>query len=346
MTFSIRAALVAAVLVVGLSGCGAASLPPAASEAVAAAPTPPAELPSPRSAAPVPSPARPSDAIPATIDARIPVGAEPAHLAIAADAVWVANGDGSVSRVDPGSATVTATTALPGMPAGIAGDDEGIWVAINRPDPGEPPALIRLDPATGAITKAWPLGEGPRGVAIEDGAVWVSSGLANAVTRVDVATGETQTIAVDGGPAGIRVVDGQVWVATRNGTAATRIDPETRSVAETVELGAATVWLAGTAGAIWLAGWQSPEVYRVDADTREVTTTDVGAVVYPGVATLNDAPWIPAGQGLIRLDPTTAEPTAQLDLASLAGDVEPAEDGGLWVLLPRAGELLHVQPPA
>lgn len=343
MNDTLAAAIVAVALVLGVAGCGVASAPSAPPVAAAPAPTPLPELPSPRSAAP--SAAGSSSAPPAAIDLRIAVGVEPTHLALAAGAIWVSSGDQFVSRVDPAAGTVTARTPLPGIPAGIAGDDDGIWVAINRPAAGKPPAVVRLDPATGTISKAWPLGEAPRGVAIGDGAVWVSSGVASVVTRIDLATSDVETIAVDGGPAGMRVIDGQVWVATRNGTAAQRIDPATRAVAETVELGAPTVWLSGSDQAVWVAGWQSSEVYRIDAATREVITVDVGAPVYPGVALIEGAPWFPAGRELVRLDPITAQPAAQIDLGSLAGDVEPADDGGLWVLLPGGGELVHVQPP-
>ncbi len=340
----IAAAIVTFTIGVASSGCGQSSVPPAAS-ATAPVATPLPELPSPRSAAPSASAEGLSGAPPAAIDARIAVGMEPAHLALAAGALWVTNGDQTVTRVDPASGTVTGTTPLPGIPGGVAGDDDGIWVAINRPADGKAPAVVRLDPATGAIDGTWDLGEAPRGVALGDGAAWVSSGLANVVTRIDLATERTDTIAVDGGPAGIQVIDGQVWVATRDGTAAQRIDPEERAVAESVELGAANVWLAGTDDAIWVAGWQSPNVFRIDAVTHEVTTVDVGAAVYPGLALLGGSPWIPAGRELIRLDHVTAQPTAHIDLGSLAGDVEPADDGGLWVLLPRTGELVHVQPP-
>ena len=121
MKHLIAAAIVTFAIGVASSGCGQSSVPAAASATAPVATSLP-ELPSPRSAAPSASAAGSSGAPPAAIDARIAVGMEPAHLALAAGALWITNGDQTVTRVDPASGTVTGTTVLPGIPGGVAGE--------------------------------------------------------------------------------------------------------------------------------------------------------------------------------------------------------------------------------
>ncbi len=62
------------------------------------------------------------------------VGVAPVSAAYGAGSVWVANsGDGTVSRIDPASCHVVSTIRISdgGVPAGIAGDDNGIWVTVD-----------------------------------------------------------------------------------------------------------------------------------------------------------------------------------------------------------------------
>jgi YVTN family beta-propeller protein len=65
--------------------------------------------------------------------ATIPVGRGPRGLAFAAGSVWVANsGDGTVSRIDTATQRVVATVPIGlcggGGPAGVAADDQAVWV--------------------------------------------------------------------------------------------------------------------------------------------------------------------------------------------------------------------------
>ena len=53
-------------------------------------------------------------------------------MAVGGGAVWVANsGDGTVSRIDPVSNTVTATIRTGNWPAGLAVNGGFLWVAVQ-----------------------------------------------------------------------------------------------------------------------------------------------------------------------------------------------------------------------
>lgn len=339
--------VLASVAVACLSACAGAVPVPASSDptlpAVESMPTPTVviALPSPRSPRPLPSDPEPDP----RILARLPVGPGPVHLAIGVDAIWVANGDTTVTRIDPTTGN-GLTITVPGLPGGVAADATGAWVAINRLVDGTAGTMVvQLHPATGAIVREVVVPEGPRGVALGGGAVWVASGLPNVVSRIDPDSGEiVATIPVEGGPAGVRIVGDDVWVASRSGPQISRIDPGTNAVAERVELGGPNVWLAGSDTTLWVASWQAALVYRVDRSTGKVLVAELDGPVYPGMTIVDGAPWVPSGTKLVRLDPATAAATEEIDFDFGVGDVEATEDGQLWVLVPGASELLRVQP--
>ena len=65
---------------------------------------------------------------------QISVGDEPVAVAVGADAVWVANaGDGTVSRIDPGTRTVVQTIDVGNRPSGIVVADGLVWVTVQAP---------------------------------------------------------------------------------------------------------------------------------------------------------------------------------------------------------------------
>jgi YVTN family beta-propeller protein len=72
----------------------------------------------------------------------IPVGGEPTGLATGAGSVWVAStAAGTLTRVDPGTARVTATVRVGERPYAVAASPQAIWVGVL----GQP---VRMHPAT------------------------------------------------------------------------------------------------------------------------------------------------------------------------------------------------------
>ena len=72
----------------------------------------------------------------------IPVGGEPTGLATGAGSVWVAStAAGTLTRVDPGRDTVTATVRVGERPYAVAASPQGIWVGVlGQPVRMRPPA--------------------------------------------------------------------------------------------------------------------------------------------------------------------------------------------------------------
>jgi streptogramin lyase len=64
--------------------------------------------------------------------ARVSVGEDPVAVAAAARSIWVANrSDRTLSRVDPSRGRVVETINLGARPAALAGDRNGVWVAVG-----------------------------------------------------------------------------------------------------------------------------------------------------------------------------------------------------------------------
>jgi YVTN family beta-propeller protein len=110
------------------------------------------------------------------IDARtgiakhIPVGGEPADIALGAGSVWVTlRLEDAVARIDPATGAVRSTTPVGQGPTGIEVGAGGVWVA-NSGDG----TVTRLDPRSGRVTDTIPVGASPQDVVVADGRVWVS----------------------------------------------------------------------------------------------------------------------------------------------------------------------------
>jgi peptide/nickel transport system substrate-binding protein len=84
--------------------------------------------------------------------------------------VWVANNlDGTVSRVDPKTNSVTAVIPTAAGPSDIAVGPETVWVAN---DIGA--SMTRIDAATNRVVRTVRLGNRPKGLALADGSVLVA----------------------------------------------------------------------------------------------------------------------------------------------------------------------------
>jgi predicted Ser/Thr protein kinase len=117
---------------------------------------------------------------------------------------------GSLLRIDPTSARVSARTALPGSPGAVAVAGSSVWVGDFRND-----ALWRYTARTGSVAPIVTSGE-PRDIAVLGGKVYVAAESPNLgsglVVRYDAATGHrldyvrSQNCAIGSG-------EGVVWVA-------------------------------------------------------------------------------------------------------------------------------------
>jgi virginiamycin B lyase len=205
------------------------------------------------------------------------------RLAFGAGAVWVANDNGTVNRIDPRFDHIVADTIrVTDEGAGLRGAAVGagaLWVPI-----GNPGALARIDVATDRVTATIPLGRplrDPVGVAAGDGAVWVTccafertGRRTGKLIRVDPASAKvTARITLPSDPLAVATAPGAVWVATEEG-GAIRVDPASNRVAEVFRgggRGAAQTLAVGADGVVWLANPGDGSVIRLDPSAPDRT---------------------------------------------------------------------------
>jgi peptide/nickel transport system substrate-binding protein len=85
----------------------------------------------------------------------IQLPARPVGIAIAGGSVWVAADDGTLTRIDPATNRVTATVDVGGSPSGIVADETTLWIAdrqgsVSRLDLDDPSAPLRRIATTSA----------------------------------------------------------------------------------------------------------------------------------------------------------------------------------------------------
>ena len=91
-------------------------------------------------------------------------------VAIGKSGVWATSmADGTVWRIDPGTAKAIGTVPFHGRPVGVAVGDGSVWITDS--DAGR---VIRYDPVHQRVIRSIHVGGQPSGVAVGDGAVWVA----------------------------------------------------------------------------------------------------------------------------------------------------------------------------
>jgi YVTN family beta-propeller protein len=178
------------------------------------------------------------------------VGGSGAHgsIAVGAGSVWVAFGDSSVSRIDPASRRIVATTVAGNAPSAVACGSRSVWVA-NEGDS----RVSRINPDTnGRFSLPITVGLRPNGVAVGGGAVWVADTGDNRVSRIDPGSGSATSFSVGRAPLGIAYGAGSVWVVNSGDGTVSRIDPATSRVIATIRVGNSPRRVAVGAGKVWV----------------------------------------------------------------------------------------------
>lgn len=293
---------------------------------------------------------RPRPAAPAELPAgsvAVPVGDEPAEVAVGDGVLWVSNGgESTISRVDPSTNETSLTTQLSGAPGDLAVGDSGeVWVA--NPDLG---AVQRLDPVTSATTPDVRVDVGPAGnpldLAIDD-FLWVSV-VDRELVQVDRVTGEVVRRIESVHPVNVAARDGAVFVLESDGTVQ-GIDPLTGGLTA-VEL---SFDVSGRGdvhfdeGKLWVAEGDGSELYSADvtAGSRRISSysfrgTYMEMVHVPGgVLVLSD---LGDGTGVLSMvDPVTAQTRELAEIPGSPRDLVRG-DGDLWVTLFDRDELVRI----
>jgi DNA-binding SARP family transcriptional activator/ABC-type branched-subunit amino acid transport system substrate-binding protein len=213
-------------------------------------------------------------------------GGVPTDIAVGDGSLWVGNGvrtgaqfvgpvATTVSRLDPDSAAVLATVALPRphqrvsnqSQYHIAVGSDGVWV-IN-PDF----SISRIDPATNRIASRI-RDVSAIAVATGVGGTWVledSGSLARLSPRGDHVTQRVHVPASS--LTSIAVGHGAVWATDPYAGTLWRIDPRPQPVERTIPLAVGASDVAYGAGSVWVANGLTGNLSRIDAETNEVTKT-------------------------------------------------------------------------
>jgi peptide/nickel transport system substrate-binding protein len=281
--------------------------------------------------------------------AQVALGSRPAAVAAGGGFVWVANEDGTVSRIDPGTRTIR-TVDVGQSAAGVVYQGGSLWV--TKPDER---GVAQIDPDTLTVVQTIGVGNGPASIAAGRGAVWVANTIDGTVSRIALARGAgPQTVPIGGRPAAIAVAAGSVWVANQQGADVVRLDARTGAIEAVVTVGNGPSGIAAGMSGIWVANREDGTVTRLDAATNSMSATIPVGARPSSVAVGADAVWVAnAGDGTIaRIGPGWSHVDESISVESSPNAL--AFTGGkLWVTtLPsfsshRGGVLrVELSPPA
>jgi DNA-binding SARP family transcriptional activator/DNA-binding beta-propeller fold protein YncE len=172
--------------------------------------------------------------------------------------------------------------------------------ASSRTNAPPPDSVAVIDPQRSRVVGHVLVGRRPVALAIGHGSVWVANADDGTVSRIDPDRHEViRTIGIGAPAIDLAVASNAVWVANGSDGTVSRIDPSADAVVETIDL-------RGSSELVW-----NP-TYAVDAD--------------------DDSVWIAAGpHHVLRIDPTTNEPSAIIDVGHVPAGVALGQEA-LWVV--------------
>jgi streptogramin lyase len=199
----------------------------------------------------------------------------------------------------------------------------------------------RIDPATNSVVTSVKVevvaSRGCSGLGAGEGAVWSCVG-EGAVARIDPASSTvvaTVEVAKAADQTVIPVTSGHAWVLSEGGQVLIGVSTEDNAVHQRVELDSPCTDVAAGAGALWVVCFTAGQVLRVDPEEAAVTAR-IGGLPAARTLAAADAVYVGFADGIARIDPTTNEVTAAVDVpagAFLAGIAATPDD--VWVHLTR-----------
>jgi YVTN family beta-propeller protein len=275
--------------------------------------------------------------------ATIPVGASPVDVLVSQDTVWVANAaQGTVSRIDPATNTVTQTIRVGREPVRLAAGFGSIWVANYAEQ-----TISRIDARTGQPLASIPIPTQPATqLAVGAGSVWALAGYLP--LRIDPATNRAVFLDADWElvNGGLTVAGGRVWMSGGAYTGIqpiVRVDPVTNRKADTVPTEADGALAVG-GGSVWHAGIATQTIYRLDPRSgRTLAQIPIG-VVAKYLTAAEGSLWVGSDSGRVtRIDMATNKVTGTFQVEGRAPAVA-VGFGAVWIVDTAHAALLRVQP--
>jgi DNA-binding SARP family transcriptional activator len=151
-------------------------------------------------------------------------------------------------------------------------------------------------------------------------------------------------------PVALAIGHGSVWVANADDGTVSRIHPDRREVIRTIGIGAPAIDLAVATDAVWVANGSAGTVSRIDPRADAVIETidlrgssELAWNPTYAVDADDDSVWIAAGpHHVLRIDPTTNEPSAIVDVGHVPVGVALGQEA-LWVVT-TAERTLRIEP--
>lgn len=274
-------------------------------------------------------------------DEPIPVGDGPNGIAFAGGRGWVTNEENqTVQRFDPDTGETSSATPIQGVPTGIVGGPDGVYVTSESGPGSASSHVLGVNLDTSQVEPVCDVPSSTVGIAEGGGFVWVTVTRTGDVWRLDPNRCDYERIHLaDGAHPGVITAAGdplQVWVGDEVAKTVYRIDTATLQV-HPFGLSGAPSGIALGSDSVWISMDRSDEVVRLDASsglTRDrIAVDDAGCDGPRGVAVGVRGVWVGCyGSGvMVMIDPKTNEVFGTLDVRGSPGAVVADADGDVWV---------------
>ena len=190
------------------------------------------------------------------------INATDSRIAVSATAVWAITASGSVVRIDPRSAAITATAGGLGAVA-VAAGAAGVWVLRSNG------AVAALGERTARVLRQVRLPtDAPAALAVGTTAAWATSSVDGTLWRIG-RDGGLGSVAVGSGASAIAAGAQRIWVANPIAGTVTAVDPRSTRVVRTVRLGGLPRALTIDGDTLWaaVAGAAAPVTSRASGVT-------------------------------------------------------------------------------
>ena len=179
----------------------------------------------------------------------IPVSGQPIAVLSAFGAVWTLDSGGTISRIDPRTARITARLQTgASAPYNLWAGAGSLWSVDDSV--GE---VLRIDPVRRVVTQRIAVGDGAADLVFHGDRAWVINHRDRGLVLIETATNKARRLTTVPGDAPERMAwaAGSLWVTGR-GTDLLRLDPETGAVQATIEIGVGGIDVVAAAGALWV----------------------------------------------------------------------------------------------
>jgi YVTN family beta-propeller protein len=269
--------------------------------------------------------------------ATLRLGSDPTGVAVGEGAVWTIHlDDNGISKIDPRSSQVVATSSVPG-PRAVAAGAGSVWVVD-----GDGRTVTQPDERSAAQVHVVHVPGSTELVAFGSGDVWAASPLTGVVTQINPRSssvnGTTHVRARRGALKAVAVGERAVWVSSNdivaNQYGVFRIDPATGKVITRIALRLGAQGVAAGEGAVWVANPLGNTVSEIEPSTNRVVRTIRVGKDPIAVAAGEGAVWVTNyGDGTVsRIDPRRGRVLATMRVGPNPDHVS-AGEGGVWVTI-------------